>query len=88
MEVPPKSFIVALTRPSCPPEGWTENPVHFTRSFMYFQPSTVYSQALVGATDKADMTLCTPASKAEKNYPKIIIQAKCPNFQHYHCRSL
>ncbi|KAL2294959.1 hypothetical protein Nmel_018103, partial [Mimus melanotis] len=46
---------------------------------MYFQPSTVYSQALVGATDKADMTVCTPARKAEKNYPKItIIQAKFP----------
>ncbi|KFP14241.1 hypothetical protein N337_07472, partial [Phoenicopterus ruber ruber] len=53
--------------------------VHLTRSFTYFQPSTVYSQALVGATDKADMTVCTPARKAEKNYPKkSIIQAKFP----------
>lgn len=72
MEVP-KSFIVALTWLSCPPEAWTGrilNPgerFHFTRSFTYFQPSTVYSQALVGAADKADMTLCTPARKAEKN---------------------
>ncbi|KFV96922.1 hypothetical protein N326_10202, partial [Eurypyga helias] len=37
---------------------------HLTRSFMYFQPSAVYSQALVGATDKADMTVCTPAGRA------------------------
>lgn len=94
MEVP-KSFIVALTRPSCPPEGRTERilnageRVHFTRSFTYFQPSVVYSQALVGATDKADMTVCTPARKAEKNYPKVpIIQAKFPSFQLQHCRSL
>lgn len=54
--------------------------VHLTRSFTNFQPSTVYSQALVGATDKADMTVCTPARKAEKNYPKkTIIHAKFPN---------
>ncbi|KFP89241.1 hypothetical protein N311_11798, partial [Apaloderma vittatum] len=52
--------------------------VHLTRSFTYFQPSTVYSQALVGATDKADMTVCTPAMKAEKSYPKSVIQAKFP----------
>ncbi|KFM07946.1 hypothetical protein AS28_05661, partial [Pygoscelis adeliae] len=53
--------------------------VHLTRSFTYFQPSTVYSQALVGATDKADMTVCTPARKAENYYPKrSIIQAKFP----------
>ncbi|KFP93205.1 hypothetical protein N329_02794, partial [Haliaeetus albicilla] len=53
--------------------------VHLTRSFTNFQPSTVYSQALVGATDKADMTVCTPARKAEKNYPKkSIIHAKFP----------
>ncbi|KFQ35278.1 hypothetical protein N331_08430, partial [Merops nubicus] len=51
--------------------------VHLTRSFTYFQPSTVYSQALVGATDKADMTVCTPARKA-KNYLESIIQAKFP----------
>ncbi|KFV86714.1 hypothetical protein N308_08121, partial [Struthio camelus australis] len=51
--------------------------VHLTRSFTYFQPSTVYSQALAGATDKADMTVCTPARKAKENYPKkSIIQAK------------
>lgn len=87
MEVPPKSFIVALTQLSCPAEVEIErilSPgecVHFIRSLTYFQPSTVYSQALLGAADKADMTVCTPASKAEKNYPKIIIQAKFPNFQ-------
>ncbi|KFQ47554.1 hypothetical protein N334_10425, partial [Pelecanus crispus] len=52
--------------------------VHLTRSFTYFQPSTVYSQALVGATDKADTTVRTPARKVEKNYPKSIIQAKFP----------
>ncbi|KFU99521.1 hypothetical protein N339_01681, partial [Pterocles gutturalis] len=53
--------------------------VHLTRSFTYLQPSTVYSQALVGATDKADITVCTPARKAEKNYPqKSIIQTKFP----------
>ncbi|KFQ24432.1 hypothetical protein N332_14570, partial [Mesitornis unicolor] len=51
--------------------------VHLTRFFTCFQPSTAYSQALVGATDKADTTVCTPARKAEKNYlKKSIIQAK------------
>lgn len=53
---------------------------HLTRSFIYFQPSIVYSQALVGATDKADMTVCTPAKKAENYFPrKSIIQAIIPN---------
>ncbi|KFO69348.1 hypothetical protein N303_03705, partial [Cuculus canorus] len=42
--------------------------LHLTRSFTYFQPSVVNSQALVGATDKAEMTVCTPTRKAERNY--------------------
>lgn len=75
----PKSFIVALAWLSCPPAGPAQDGqkrraaprgrVHFTRSFTYFQPSAVYSQALLGATDRADITVCTPARK-EESYPQ------------------
>lgn len=84
-----KSFIVALLRAGLgliPQPTWDGgNPIpgewgrYLTRSFTYFQPSAVYSQALVGATDKADITTRTPAGRAEHSYPQSILQATFPN---------
>ncbi|KFQ42272.1 hypothetical protein N333_12090, partial [Nestor notabilis] len=51
---------------------------YLTRSFTYFQPSAVYSQALVGATDKADITIRTPAGRAEQSYPRSSVPATFP----------
>lgn len=36
---------------------------YLTRSFRYSQPSLVYSQALDGAADRADITAMTPAGR-------------------------
>lgn len=84
----PKSFIVALVWLSCPPAGPAQDGqkcraaprgrAHLTRSFTYFQPSDVYSQALLGATDRADITVCTPVRKVESYPQKSITQGKCP----------
>lgn len=54
-------FWVALPVPArggrAPPTGY------LTRSFRYSQPSLVYSQALDGAADRADITAMTPAGR-------------------------
>lgn len=39
---------------------------YLIRSFRYSQPSLVYSQALEGATDRADITVMMPVGREER----------------------
>lgn len=47
-----------------PAQGdWAPLTGYLIRSFRYSQPSLVYSQALDGAADRADITAMTPAGR-------------------------
>lgn len=56
------------SRAPMPISNWGRQPPligYFIRSFRYSQPSLVYSQALEGATDRADITVMMPVGREE-----------------------